>query len=63
MSLGPAEMQPGDLICVFFGGPVPWVIRQDGEDYVLIGECYVPGIMNGEAIHTEGIPLQNIVLN
>jgi hypothetical protein len=56
-------MQPGDLICVFLDGSVPWVIRQDGEDYVLIGECYVHGIMNGEIIHTEGIPVQNILLN
>jgi len=56
-------MQPGDLICVFLDGSVPWVIRQDGEDYVLIGECYVHGIMNGEIIHTEGIPVQHILLN
>ena len=62
MSLGPSNMQPGDLICVFLGGPVPWVIRQDGEEYVLIGECYVYGLMDGEVMDTEHLPVQDIVL-
>lgn len=42
--------------------PVPWVIRQEGKEYVLIGECYVHGYMNGEVINSEHLPVQDIVL-
>lgn len=62
MGLGPPGMRPGDVICVFLGGPVPWVIRQEGNEYVLIGECYIHGCMNGEVITTEHLPVQDIVL-
>ena len=62
MGLGPSRMRPGDTICVFLGGAVPWVIRQDGEDYVLVGECYVHGLMNGEAMNTEYLPVQDVVI-
>ena len=41
MGLGAPHMQIGDSICVFLGGHVPWVVRRHGEDYILIGECYV----------------------
>lgn len=62
MGLGPAGTQPGDVICVFLGGAVPWVIREDGDDDVLVGECYVHGIMDGEIIRTKAIPVQDIIL-
>lgn len=48
--LGPAAMKTGDLICVFFGAKVPFCLRPAGEKYLLVGECYVHGLMNGEAI-------------
>ncbi|MCJ1264723.1 hypothetical protein MMC22_004598 [Lobaria immixta] len=31
MGLGPPGKRPGDLICVFLGAPVPWVIRQERQ--------------------------------
>ncbi|MCJ1266814.1 hypothetical protein MMC22_006699 [Lobaria immixta] len=62
MGLGPPGMRPGDLLCVFLGGPVPWVIRKEGNEHVLIGECYTHGCMNGEVINTEHIPVQDVVL-
>jgi hypothetical protein len=41
----------GDLICVLFGGQVPYCLqRQDDEEYKLVGECYCHGIMDGEAM-------------
>jgi hypothetical protein len=42
----------GDIVCVLFGSNVPLVLRQVGNkgDYKLIGECYVTGIMQGEAL-------------
>ncbi|KAI1819635.1 heterokaryon incompatibility protein-domain-containing protein [Xylaria intraflava] len=47
----PPNTQPGDRICVLVGGEVPFVIRPTGrETYALIGESYVDGIMDGEAL-------------
>jgi hypothetical protein len=49
--LGPKCMEPGDIVCVFFGGKMPFVIRPWGECFLLVGECYAHGLMNGEAIY------------
>jgi hypothetical protein len=50
----PPEAQKGDLICILYGGEVPYVLRPQGPEspdkYVVIGECYVDGIMHGEAL-------------
>ncbi|KAI0158053.1 hypothetical protein GGR52DRAFT_564911 [Hypoxylon sp. FL1284] len=49
--LGPAVMEKGDVVCVFFGGKMPFCLRPVGErTYLLVGECYVHGLMKGEAI-------------
>lgn len=62
MGIGPPGMRSGDLICVFLGGNVPWVVRQEGHNYKLIGECYVHGIMNGEFMQTAHLPVQDIIV-
>ncbi|RDW80345.1 hypothetical protein BP5796_05043 [Coleophoma crateriformis] len=46
----PPNTQPGDKICVLFGCSVPVVIRKVENHHVFIGECYVHGIMDGEAV-------------
>ncbi|KAI3325744.1 HET-domain-containing protein [Xylariaceae sp. AK1471] len=52
----PVTSQPGDRVCVLVGGEVPFIIRPTGRGtYTLIGECYVTGIMDGEAF--EGIDI------
>ena len=43
-------MKPGDIICVLFGGKMPFCLRPWGDCYLLVGECYVHGLMNGEAM-------------
>jgi hypothetical protein len=48
--LGPPLIGSGDIICVLFGGKTPYCLRRIDNHYVLIGECYVFGLMNGEAI-------------
>ncbi|KAI1162159.1 heterokaryon incompatibility protein-domain-containing protein [Nemania serpens] len=48
--LGPAALEVGDVVCVLFGGKVPFCLRPAGERYLLVGECYVHGLMKGEAI-------------
>jgi hypothetical protein len=57
--------QPSDLICILFGGQTPFILRkvedvpailskraETWEEISLcrlIGECYIHGIMDGEA--------------
>ncbi|KAF5724193.1 heterokaryon incompatibility (het-6OR allele) [Fusarium mundagurra] len=45
------SMLVGDEIWVVSGCPTPLVLRSKGQQYSLIGETYVHGIMHGEAIH------------
>ncbi|KAH8669541.1 hypothetical protein BGZ60DRAFT_37163 [Tricladium varicosporioides] len=50
--LVPDRTETGVLICVLFGCDVPVVLRQKAGRYIFIGECYVRGLMHGEAIET-----------
>ena len=48
----PLETMPGDLICIVFGCSVPVVLRKmvESDCYMLVGECYLHGFMDAEAI-------------
>ncbi len=47
----PYAARVGDMICVLFGCSVPVVLRKrDGGPYEFVGECYLHGFMDGEAI-------------
>ncbi|KAI1270831.1 HET-domain-containing protein [Xylaria sp. FL0933] len=48
--LGPGIMNVGDIVCVLFGGKMPFCLRPCGSHYLLVGECYVHGLMEGEAM-------------
>jgi hypothetical protein len=55
--LGPPGMQVGDSIGIIHGGATPFLLRNvaqpdanSGSKYVLVGECYIHGIMNGELV-------------
>jgi hypothetical protein len=52
VGLGPADIEPGDLVCVFLSGPTPYIIRQSqrNSNYKFLGESYVHGLMNSEAL-------------
>ncbi|KAI1120019.1 heterokaryon incompatibility protein-domain-containing protein [Nemania abortiva] len=49
---GPVSMEPGDQVILLLGAKVPFVVRQNDvtKAFVLIGECYIQGLMQGEAI-------------
>lgn len=49
MCLAPGETQVGDRICIL-GGHVVYVLRPTGESWSFVGECYVHGLMDGEAM-------------
>jgi hypothetical protein len=50
VGLAPLEAVPGDIVVVLLGAPVPHVLRKKGGYYTLVGECYVHGVMGGEAL-------------
>ncbi|KAF2185843.1 hypothetical protein K469DRAFT_518658, partial [Zopfia rhizophila CBS 207.26] len=51
MGVGPSVAREGDLICVLFGGEVPYILRSiENGHYKMIGQCYTHGIMDGEVI-------------
>ncbi|XDG05597.1 hypothetical protein ABKA04_005212 [Annulohypoxylon sp. FPYF3050] len=49
LGLGP-DCHKGDLVCLMFGGEVPFVLRPKDGYYQLVGDAYVHGIMDGEAM-------------
>ena len=48
--LGPPLIENGDLVCVLFGGKTPFCLRPIDGHHELVGECYVFGLMNYEAL-------------
>lgn len=55
--VGPDRMRDGDAVVVLYGGKAPFLLRprNDGRGWVLLGECYVQGLMNGEALKGDGV--------
>jgi len=52
LGIGPHETEPGDLIFILLGAGVPYIMRRRSQEgkLRLIGEAYVHGIMDGEAM-------------
>jgi hypothetical protein len=50
MGIGPESICNGDIICVLLGCRVPVLLRSYQDCYIFVGECFVWGIMDGEAI-------------
>jgi len=50
VGLGPACVEPDDIVCSVRGCHVPLVIRASGDKYLIVGECYVDGFMDEEII-------------
>ncbi|KAJ3542905.1 hypothetical protein NM208_g3857 [Fusarium decemcellulare] len=54
VGLGPAATEVGDVLAIFYGAKVPFVLRpQSGGQYQLLGEAYVHGIMDGEFMQAQ----------
>ncbi|KAL8336919.1 hypothetical protein RB601_008427 [Gaeumannomyces tritici] len=72
--IGPGEMLPGDVVVALYGGTTPFILRRVGgeteigeekeEDatWKLIGECYVYGVVDGEALAREGAQDEEFVI-
>jgi hypothetical protein len=46
----PLTSRVGDAIYVVAGTPVPFLLRPKGNEYILLGQCYLYGVMKGEVI-------------
>ncbi|KAL8747764.1 MAG: hypothetical protein Q9190_000422 [Brigantiaea leucoxantha] len=62
MGWAPPGAKSGDRICILFGGQTPFVVRPVKQGYELLGEAYVHGLMNGEALDMPGIKIEDIAL-
>ncbi|KAH7204647.1 heterokaryon incompatibility protein-domain-containing protein [Fusarium oxysporum] len=49
LCLVPWPTRSGDRIALLQGGKTPYVLRKAGEKWKILGDCYVHGIMSGEA--------------
>lgn len=56
VGLGPSHMEPGDVICILFGASVPYIFRHRDIGFVLVGEAYCYGIMDGELMEQDPAP-------
>jgi hypothetical protein len=65
MGLGPISMKEGDLVYVLAGGQVPFILRRTNtllpDQFSLVGESYLHGIMDGEAT-VLGIEIETIFI-
>ncbi|KAK5657875.1 hypothetical protein OQA88_2423 [Cercophora sp. LCS_1] len=52
-ALCPPATRRGDKLCLLFGGKTMFCLRPDGDEYRFVGECYVHGLMDGEALEKE----------
>ncbi|KAI1193673.1 heterokaryon incompatibility protein-domain-containing protein [Nemania serpens] len=51
----PEEAIEGDAVVIPYGSKVPLVVRSDGKGrYKLVGDCYIHGLMDGQAINAPG---------
>jgi hypothetical protein len=55
LGLAPLEAKAGDKICIFYGCSVPVILCEHmdsfGHHFQFIGESYVHGMMDGEALN------------
>jgi hypothetical protein len=59
----PSLSQAGDLVAIMKGGCVPFVLRESGEKWKLVGEGYVHGIMKGEGLWLPGVEKKTFCLH
>jgi hypothetical protein len=63
LGLGPISTQKGDEVWILDTAAVPFILRPrpDGSRQV-IGECYIHGIMHGEALHEDGVKFESVII-
>ncbi|KAM7187788.1 Heterokaryon incompatibility protein (HET) domain containing protein [Naviculisporaceae sp. PSN 640] len=65
IGIGPDDIQPDDTVAILYGARTPFVLRkssQQGGHWKLAGDCYIHGIMNGEALDMDLGPDRQFIL-
>jgi hypothetical protein len=50
LGLAAEHVKPGDMVTILMGGQLPMILRKVNDHYLFIGEAYIHGIMDGEAM-------------
>ena len=50
ISLSPRDMDLDDVVCILGGAVMPIVVRLLEDQFGIVGDCYVNGVIDGEAI-------------
>jgi hypothetical protein len=50
IGLGPRQVKTKDQVCIMYGCSVPLIVRPCDNGFSMIGEAYVHGLMDGEAV-------------
>jgi heterokaryon incompatibility protein (HET) len=54
VGIGPGGAELGDIVCIFYGAKVPYILRKRPEGgYVYIGEAYIHEGMDGQLMTTD----------
>ncbi|MCJ1381099.1 hypothetical protein MMC17_004208 [Xylographa soralifera] len=51
VDMAPYWAQRGDKVCILLGSSLPVLLRPVDDHYILVGPCYIHGIMFGEAMN------------
>lgn len=51
--IGPRHIVEGDEVCILYGADMPFIMRHCNDYWKLLGECYIHGFMDGEAIDSD----------
>jgi hypothetical protein len=63
MGLVPSRARVGDQLCVLFGGQVSYMLRKRKDSsYEYVGECYIHGLMDGEALDLLSDPYADSIM-
>jgi hypothetical protein len=58
----PATSQAGDYVCIFSACHIPFILHPINSSHKLVGQCYIHGIMWGEALQRSDFHLQELSL-
>lgn len=62
LALAPIHTRVDDYVAIFHGGRMPLVVREAGQDFKVIRESYMHGLLNGEALDMGDYKVQPITL-
>jgi hypothetical protein len=65
LGLGVNAIQPGDKVFILLGSKSPVALRPSPDGYKVVGEMYLQGVMNGEAmkwLEQGGCSLEDVVI-